>query len=160
MNDTDRLLPVPGANQNAPTQLPAKRLALMADGTFAEVVVVVNPDGSAIGGAAPGTVSSGSGGGIIGVDTGGTKWLLVADTSKTPATIAYFKVSDGTTGTPVGGFIPDTDQADWEDAGYVLNASGQLTSETQKRGSETRTRTWTYSTDASGNVTATAGAWA
>jgi hypothetical protein len=130
----------------------------LPDGTYAEVVVVVNQDGSEISGGGSG--SSSSSGGIIGVDTNGTKWLMVADTSTSPATITYYKVSDGTSGTPVGGFIPDADQADWEDAGYVLDSSGNLTSETQKRGITTRTRTWTYSTDASGNVTATAGAWA
>jgi hypothetical protein len=59
-----------------------------------------------------GTSSNGGGGGsgIIGVDTEGTKWLLVANTSATPATITYYKVSDGTVGTPSGGFTPDADQ--------------------------------------------------
>ena len=109
---------------------------------------------------ASGGGTSASGGVIAGVDTAGAQWLMIVNASSTPPAITYTKVSDGTVGTPVGGFIPDADQAEWEDASYVLNSSGQLTSETQKRGSATRTRTWTYATDASGNVTATPGAWA
>jgi hypothetical protein len=65
-------------------------------------------------GAAAGVSSSGStssnGGIIAGVDTAGTKWLLVANTTSTPATITYVKLSDGSIGTPVGSFTPDADQ--------------------------------------------------
>lgn len=52
-------------------------------------------------------------------------------------------------------------QVIWEDAGFSLNADGNLKSETQVNASTgaTRTRTWMYATDASGNVSATAGAW-
>jgi hypothetical protein len=130
-----------------------QRVDVGADGTHALLVKVL--------GGGAGAASAGASGGVIpGVDTAGTKWVMVINSSVTPPSITYINQSTGATGTPVGEFIPDTDQADWEDAGYILSASGQLTSETQKRGSETRTRTWTYSTDASGNVTATAGAWA
>jgi hypothetical protein len=126
------------------------RLKDMGDGTFAPVFYSANSTGS----------SGGSSGGVIpGVDTSRTQWLMVVNPNNTPTTITYIKVSDGTSGTPVGGFIPDADQAEWEDANYILNSAGQLASETLKRGSETRTRTWTYTTDGSGNITATPGAW-
>ncbi|WP_310609216.1 hypothetical protein [Limnohabitans sp.] len=49
----------------------------------------------------------------------------------------------------------------WEDAGYKLNAQGNVVSEMQINSATgaTRTRAWTYTTDADGNVTASAGAW-
>lgn len=80
------------------------------DGTHVPVVKIL---GSTTGG---GSSTSSAGGGIIGVDTAGTKWLLIADTSTTPAAISYYKVADGTTGTPVGGFTPDADQNSLTDA--------------------------------------------
>ena len=48
----------------------------------------------------------------------------------------------------------------WEDAGYTLDASGNLKSETQVNSltGAARTRTWTYTTIGS-NVMATPGAW-
>lgn len=51
--------------------------------------------------------------------------------------------------------------ATWEDAGYTLDANGNLKSETQVNSSTgaTRTRTWTYTTSGSDTV-ATPGAWA
>lgn len=50
--------------------------------------------------------------------------------------------------------------AQWEDGAYTMNSTGQLISETQiSNTGATRTRSWSYSTDASGNVTATPGAW-
>ena len=69
-------------------------------------------------------------------------------------------MGDGTHAEVVFAQAPPADESDWQDAGYVLNAAGQLTAETQKLGAATRSRSWTYSTDANGNVTATAGAWA
>lgn len=79
---------------------------ILIDGQTYPVVVAVNEDGSPIGGG-----SGGSGaGGIIGVDANGTQWIMISDTKATPATITYFKVSNGTTGAPVGGFTPDADQ--------------------------------------------------
>ena len=47
----------------------------------------------------------------------------------------------------------------WSTSSYVMDASGNLTSETQTDGVNYRTRVWTYSTDGGGNVTATAGEW-
>jgi hypothetical protein len=86
------------------------------------------------------------------------KPLASLEPGEAPDSNTLYTDSTGALVTTAGAGASVAAQA-WEDAGYILSASGQLTSETQKRGSETRTRTWTYSTDASGNVTATAGAW-
>jgi hypothetical protein len=52
-------------------------------------------------------------------------------------------------------------QAQWEDGAYVLSPEGFLLSETQYNvlTEETRTRSWTYTTDVNNNVLATPGEW-
>jgi hypothetical protein len=93
---------------------------ILIDGQTYPVVVAVNEDGSPIGGGSTGGRSD-SAGGTIGIDANGSQWMMVVDTTATPATITYFKVSDGTTGTPVGGFTPDADQ---NGATAALQAAG------------------------------------
>jgi hypothetical protein len=118
----------------------------MGDKTWAKAVAVVYGGGSS---AATNAGSSG----IIGVDTAGTKWLLVANTSATPATITYYKVSDGTVGTPTGGFTPDADQNGLTDAqlratAVVVSANNNVlqsvnnTSTAQLAAAATFTGTW------------------
>jgi hypothetical protein len=60
------------------------------------------------GGVGGGTTSSGASG-IIGTDSASVLWLMVADTSTNPATVKYFRLSDGVQGTPAGNFVPDSD---------------------------------------------------
>ncbi len=91
-----------------------QRVDVDVDGTHALLVKLVG--GGAGAGAGTGTSTSTSGGVIPGVDTAGTKWMMVVNSIATPATITYIKVSDGTTGTPVGGFTPDADQNGLTDA--------------------------------------------
>jgi hypothetical protein len=94
-----------------------EKIVQFANSLFARGVVLIDPNtGEAYSASAPAASTAGGGGGIIGVDTTGTKWLLVANTSATPATITYYKVSDGTVGTPSGGFTPDADQNGLTDA--------------------------------------------
>lgn len=58
----------------------------------------------------------GSGGGssgvgvIIGIDTTGTRWIMVVSADTSPPSISYLRVSDGVIGTPSGEFTPDSDQ--------------------------------------------------
>lgn len=115
-----------------------------------------------------GSGSSSNSGVIAGVDASEAQWLMIINSATTPPTITYINPVTGNAGTPTGGFFADSDQAEWEEASYTLDSSGRLTSETQRRIKSgpavpievTRTRTWTYATDASGNVTATPGEWA
>lgn len=86
-----------------------RRYIEMPDGTHAERIAAVIVDANGNPGV-PGGSGAAGGGGIIGVDTAGTKWLMVVDTSATPATITYYKIPEGTTGTPVGSFAADSDQ--------------------------------------------------
>jgi len=75
----------------------------------------------------------GSGAGVIpGVDTNGTRWVMIVNSSTTPPTITYVDQSTGAAGTPVGGFTPDADQNGLTDA--QLRASAVSVSPNVTRG--------------------------
>jgi hypothetical protein len=55
----------------------------------------------------------------------------------------------------------DSTSGEWEDAGFVVDASGNLKSETQVNVATggMRSRNWSYTTLPTGDVEATPGAW-
>jgi hypothetical protein len=100
MNASDKLLPVPGANQSGSPTDPAMRLVQMSDGTYAVMVVAVNKDGTAIGGGGGGG-GGGSGSSAAGdsvIDAANVIWWMVVDS--TNGAVTYYQYGTTTVGTP------------------------------------------------------------